>query len=193
MRRMSTTEHMKWDLFIRIFHWSLVVCFTAAFISGEYDIEWAHSWLGYMLVLLLLARLVWGVTGSPNARFTTFMYSPAETWRYFRSCLRNQPLHYDSHNPLGALMVFALLAGLLLLTASGLLYEGWGEYEGPLWVLNIPVSDWLGQWSRSLHRALPDGLLVLVVLHITGMVVATLQHKENFARAMITGYTKRRD
>jgi len=184
---------MKWDLFVRVFHWTLVLAFAGAFLSGEYDVESIHTWLGYLIVVLLVARIVWGFIGSPNARFAAFLYTPGETWRYFVSCLRNRPLHYRSHNPLGALMVFALLGALLVLTGSGLLYEGWGEYEGPLWVLEIPVSDALGQWGRRVHKWLPDWVLVLVALHLVGLIVATLQHKENFVRAMITGYEHRRE
>lgn len=187
---MRNRQNVKWDLFVRVFHWSLVVTVVIAWLSGELDVEALHSWFGYAVSLLIVARFVWGVTGSSNARFATFIYSPRETWSYIVSILHNRPVHYESHNPAGALMVFGLLAVLFLLVVSGLLYEGWGEYEGPLWFMQIMVNDFWGHLAKVIHRTLPPFLLVMIALHLLGVIVATIQHRENFVRAMWSGRDK---
>lgn len=187
---MNASEAVKWDLFVRIFHWSLVTLVVLAYLSGEYDIAKFHSWLGYGILILVLCRLVWGFIGSKNARFSTFIYSPRETIAYMVSAIKNRPIHYVSHNPAGALMVFGLLALLLVLTVSGLVYEGWGEYEGPLWAMHLMPSDTIGHFAWVVHRELPELLFLLVPLHLMGVVIATIQHKENFVRAMVFGRDK---
>jgi len=187
---MNDISQIKWDLFIRAFHWSLVACFALAWFSGEFSVDDLHSWFGYAIALLVAARLIWGVIGRGNARFTSFIYSPAETLSYLSAIIRNNPKHYASHNPAGALMVFALLAVLALMGRSGCVYEAWGEYEGPLWMLQVPIGDELGRLARTIHKMLPEILLVMVGLHLLGVVVATIQHKENFVRAMWYGREK---
>ena len=87
-------------------------------------------------------------------------------------------------------MVFALLTVLGLLVVSGLFFEGWGEYEGPLWNMGLMIGDGVGHMSKVIHRTLSPALLVMIALHLTGVVVATVQHRENFVRAMWYGYDK---
>ncbi|WP_161957634.1 cytochrome b/b6 domain-containing protein [Mariprofundus sp. EBB-1] len=187
---MKNSTSMKWDLFIRTFHWSLVLAVLLTYLSGEFDVEELHGWFGYVLLVLIVARLIWGFIGSINARFITFIYSPRETLAYIASALRNKPIHYNSHNPAGAMMVFAKLGVLIMLVVSGLIYEGWGEYEGPLWSLHIVISDQLGLLAKHVHRLLPELLLVMIAMHLIGVIVATIQHKESFVRAMWYGRDK---
>jgi len=188
---MSDHASLKWDLFVRVFHWSLVLSFAMAWFTGEFSVDDLHSWFGYAITILITARFVWGFIGSVNARFKSFIYSPSETVSYFKSILKNNPKHFNSHNPAGALMVFALLASLLVMVVSGFLFEAWGEYEGPLWAMQVTVSDAAGHLARSLHRFLPEILLTMVGLHLLGVIVATIQHKENFVRAMWYGQEKK--
>jgi len=187
---MKGSTPMKWDLFVRIFHWSLVVMVTLAYLSGDFAIEALHSWFGYVVMGLITARFIWGFIGSINARFRTFIYSPTETMAYFASMFRNAPKHYVSHNPAGALMVFMLLILLAMITLSGLVYEGWGEYEGPLWQMHVMISDQVGLLAKGIHRQLPEMLLFAVAMHVLGVIIATIQHKENFLRSMWYGHDK---
>jgi len=57
---MATTR--VWDIFIRVFHWSLAVSFVVAWLSGD-DWKTLHLWAGYAVAALIALRLVWGVVG----------------------------------------------------------------------------------------------------------------------------------
>ena len=118
-----------WDLFVRVFHWSLVVAIILQLATAE-DFKSAHAKIGYFIVALLILRIIWGIVGSRHARFTDFIYPPAEILSYLKSLIQGRPKHYIGHNPAGGAMVCALLFFLLLTTLTGLLVYG-AEGKGP--------------------------------------------------------------
>ena len=179
-----------WDRFLRFFHWTLVLCFATAFISGELHASTLHVMAGYLLCILLVARVYWGFKGGEYARFRAFMFPISEAIEYLRSMLKGSPKHYYGHNPAGALMVFTLLGMLVLILASGLLTLGTIDFEGPLVFLANRVSDGTSYAFRDLHEILPNIALALVALHLLGVLVGSIQHKENLVRAMLTGKKK---
>jgi len=180
-----------WDLFVRFFHWSLVLSFTAAFVTAEYGYDEVHEYLGYFITLIVVNRLFWGFMGSKYARFANFIFPVSEYVQNFKAIVSNKhEKHYVGHNPLGGLMVFALIAGLVGLAFTGLTLLGWSEYTGPVWALGIHVSESFGEFIQFLHYELPDVMLVLIGAHILGVVVAMKQHGENLIRSMFTGFKK---
>ena len=52
-----------WDAFVRLFHWTLVVAFTVAYLTED-DLLTVHVWAGYLVGVLLVARVLWGFVGS---------------------------------------------------------------------------------------------------------------------------------
>ncbi len=176
-----------WDRFLRFFHWTLVLCFATAFISGEVHLSRIHVLVGYALCVLLAARVYWGFHGSEYARFRAFIFPIGEAVTYLRSMVKGSPRHYYGHNPAGALMVFTLFGLLLVLFATGLLTLGTIDFEGPLAFLANRVSDDTSYAIRHIHEFLPNVALALVLLHLLGVLVGSIQHKENLVRAMITG------
>lgn len=90
-----------WDLFVRIFHWSLVILVGLAFLTGD-EKSRLHVYVGYTVVLLIALRLIWGVIGSQHARFANFITSPGSALGYLKSMLRGTPEHYPGHNPAAA-------------------------------------------------------------------------------------------
>ncbi len=179
-----------WDAFVRLFHWTLVLLFASAFLTGEFRANEIHLWLGYGVGILLLARLLWGVVGSPYARIRTWLYSPRETLAYLKDSIKGHPKDYAGHNPLGALMVMALILMISVIVTSGLLIAGAIEFEGPLVELTQTMSDARAYALRSLHEIAATFTLLLIALHVLGAIVASIQHHENLIKAMFTGYKK---
>ena len=176
-----------WDLLVRVFHWSLVGGFVLAYWTAENRLAALHVLLGYALCGLFALRIVWGFVGSRYARFSSFVFSPAETWQYVRSVREGHPKHYYGHNPAGALMVFALLAVAGGLFLTGMLTLGFIDFEGPFAGFANDVSDETSYLMHEIHEFLFDAALVLIPLHLLGVVSGSIQHKENLVRAMITG------
>ncbi|HEX9139046.1 MAG TPA: hypothetical protein VF848_04605, partial [Steroidobacteraceae bacterium] len=60
-----------WDLPVRICHWALVAAVVGAYITHQLGLRWyaAHVWCGYVVLVLVAARIVWGVVGTRHARF----------------------------------------------------------------------------------------------------------------------------
>ena len=124
-------KHVKvWDLFVRIFHWSLVAGVITQLATAE-DLKSVHATVGYIIVALLISRIVWGFVGSRHARFTDFIYPPADIFAYLKGLIKGRPKHYTGHNPAGGAMVCALLLLLSLTTLAGLKTLG-AEGKGPL-------------------------------------------------------------
>jgi cytochrome b len=77
-----------WDAAVRVFHWTMVLCFTGAWLTAESE-SWrlVHVTLGYTMAGLVAFRLVWGLIGSRHVRFASFVRGPAAVGRYLRSLL----------------------------------------------------------------------------------------------------------
>ncbi|KAF0204111.1 MAG: Cytochrome b/b6 [Gallionellaceae bacterium] len=176
-----------WDVPVRLFHWTLVLSFTAAYLTAEFHIGFLHTLIGYFLCVLVLARVFWGFAGNRYARFSSFIFSPQETIAYLRSLREGSPKHYLGHNPAGALMVFALLGLLALIFLSGLTTLAVIDFEGPLLFLIDYFDDDASYVARHLHGWLVDAALILIPLHLLGVAAGSIQHKENLVRAMFTG------
>ena len=104
-------------------------------------------------------------------------------------------------------MVLALLAGLALTVGTGLQLYAVEKHAGPLATLAAPalVGSATAEGRRpgtgparagraggesvwgGLHELLADLVLALVVLHVGGVALASVAHRENLVRAMVTG------
>ena len=109
-----------WDIGVRLFHWSLVVLFTLAYVSGDDDASRLHAWTGYAIIALLAFRLAWGLVGSRHARFADFIYAPRQVLAYVKDMAGGHPKRYLGHNPAGGLMIVAMLVMLAAVSWTGL-------------------------------------------------------------------------
>jgi cytochrome b len=184
---LTDSEIVVWDPLVRVFHWSLVASFTVAYLSGEGEALVLHAWAGYIIGGLILFRLQWGLAGPKHARFVDFVFTPAIVLAYGRDLLRGQAQRYLGHNPLGGAMVIALLGMLALATLTGLVLYGATEAAGPLAGTMRGTSEGFGEALKEVHEFFSNFALILVALHIGGVLVSSLLHRENLVRAMITG------
>jgi len=191
-----------WDPVVRIFHWSLVASFTIAWFTGEEESR-VHVLAGYAVIGLVLIRVVWGFVGTKYARFRDFVYRPSTVLAYAKDMLIGKSKRYLGHNPLGGMMIIALLLSLLAASITGLVLQGAKEGTGPFAAITASISVTLpavisravaddddegaGEAWKELHEFFANLSLLLVVLHITGVIVGSLVHRENLVRAMFTG------
>jgi cytochrome b len=178
-----------WDPLVRIFHWGLAICVLIAFITEDEFLE-VHTWAGYTALGLIAIRLVWGIAGPGHARFSDFVRGPRATAAYLWEVLRGHPARYLGHNPAGAAMAIALIAGFGATAITGILLLGAGEFAGPFapWLSDIPSGT--VHELKDIHETLAWATLFLVPLHLLGVAAASLQHKENLVRSMIDGYKR---
>jgi cytochrome b len=119
-----------WDPFVRLFHWMLAAGVIAQLATAD-DFKSVHAKVGYVIAVLLILRIVWGFVGSRHARFSDFIYPPAEVLAYLKGLIQRRPRHYIGHNPAGGAMVCALLLVLMLTAWAGLKTLG-ADGKGPL-------------------------------------------------------------
>lgn len=177
---MSHKIHV-WDLPLRLFHWSLVLAIATAYVTGEIGgslADW-HGRVGVFVLGLLIFRLIWGFLGTTHARFFSFFPTPGRLLDYF-----NGRWQGHGHNPLGALSVFALLAIISALVATGLFSNDDIAFHGPFYdLVDKEFSDTLSGW----HGLVFDVLFLLIGLHITAITLYLILKDENLIRPMVTG------
>jgi len=161
-----------WDVPTRVFHWLLVVSFTVAFLTAESERNRdIHVEFSYILLGLLAFRLLWGFIGTHYARFGSFLFGPGEVVIYLKSLVERKPAHYVGHNPAGSVAIWLLLILGLASGVSGVLvYEEIG-----------------GDVLEEIHDVVSYAMLAVVAVHISGVVVSSLMHRENLVLSMITG------
>lgn len=163
-----------WDLGVRVFHWSLAVLFALNFAVLDADSA-AHEWVGYAILALVAARLVWGLIGTRHARFSAFPPSPRAAWRHLRTILAgHEETPHLSHNPIGALMVYNLLACMLALGLTG-------------WMMGLDAL-WGVAWVEEVHEVIANWAMLSVVLHVLGVAVEQRRSRVPLVRAMLTGW-----
>ena len=195
-----------WDPLVRIFHWSLVATFIVAWLTADEESR-LHELAGYTVIGLVLVRIVWGFIGTRYARFSDFVYRPTTVLGYAREMLIGKPKHYLGHNPLGGMMILALLVSLLAAGVTGLALQGAEQGTGPFaslpsgatvtmpGIITTAVADddndeedeGSEEIWEELHEFFANLTLLLVALHIAGVIVGSLVHRENLVRAMFTG------
>ena len=197
---------MVWDPAVRIGHWLIAAAFAVAYLTGEGEdaglMRIVHIWAGYTAGVIVVLRVLWGLIGPRHARFTDFVYRPSKVVRYLFALLRGHARRYIGHSPAGGAMAIALpicLAGTVttgLATIGDLTYvqfAGGPHVVEPAYAehgdtdrANRETED-KESLVRELHGVLANLTLILVLLHVVGVGVACVVHRENLVRAMIDG------
>lgn len=113
----------RWDPIVKITHWTIALAVLANAVVTE-EGSGAHIWVGYALAAILALRLLWGVVGPAEARFSAFWPNPRKALAHLRDIRSGTVTHHASHNPLGALMVWAIWSCLLTIIVTGIAMAG---------------------------------------------------------------------
>ena len=202
---MTSNAVRVWDLPVRVFHWSLVAFFTVAYFTGDEESQ-LHAYAGYVVGGLVVFRILWGFIGTRHARFSDFVYRRDTVVAYLKGLTSGSAKRYIGHTPAGGWMILALLCCLLITTVSGLQVYGL-EGKGPLAggatasmnVITPALADDDGDdnghekdnpseelWEEA-HEFFANLTVLLIALHIAGVGLTSLLHRENLVKAMITG------
>ncbi len=196
-----------WDPLVRIVHWTLAIAFFLAYFTED-DFLTLHVWAGYTVGSLVVLRVLWGFVGPQHARFSDFLYGPGTVMRYLFDLIAFRARRYLGHSPAGGAMVFALLVGLAASVWSGLEIYAVEENAGPLAGLSSDLNSGIAQANEKefededehkdrkgrqedvweeVHETLANLTLILALLHIVGVLFASVVHRENLLVSMVTG------
>lgn len=193
-----------WDPVVRLTHWSIavIVLMNALLTEGGGQI---HVWTGWIGMAILALRLLWGLIGPAEARFSAFPPNPRAAISHLATLVAGRPRDYPSHNPAGALMAYALWATLAALMMTGLVMTGGAT---PMQIDDqraaVAAGDWSvlvkesddddshkpGPWKKTakeVHEVAGNLILFLVALHIAGVVLESRAMRRNLVKPMLLG------
>jgi cytochrome b len=201
MTETTTPARRRWDPIVRITHWSIALAVLANALVTE-EGSGPHIWVGYGLAAILGLRLLWGLVGPSEARFAAFWPSPRKALAHLRDIRAGTVVPHTSHNPLGALMVYAIWGCLLTIIATGIAMAGpppWDGAEREEEHRSIAVSgeshdeaseegDGEEEGEEGLleeiHETAANLLYLLILLHLAGVIFETRRSGKQVLVAM---------
>ncbi|MCB2117266.1 MAG: cytochrome b/b6 domain-containing protein [Rhodobacteraceae bacterium] len=201
-----------WDPLVRISHWAIAAAVIANYLLTKPGGIW-HVWIGWAVLALLGIRLIWGIIGTAEARFSAFPPNPRAAVRHLFDLFGGRAREHPSHNPAAAIMVYALWACLATVTATGLVMTG---AKSPVTIAEekaaVAAGDWsvlvkpdgegenegddnergLGKAAGEVHEVAANLMVVLALLHVAGVAVESRALGRNLVRPMILGRRRRR-
>jgi Ni/Fe-hydrogenase 1 B-type cytochrome subunit len=185
--------------------------------DGKLLLKTTHVWFGYVFAVNLAWRIVWAFIGNRHAGWSALLpfgkgYGAALR-DYVGGLFRGRAPAYLGHNPVARLMVSLLFVLLVAQAVTGLVLAGTDIYYPPFgswitgWIAGPGVDpativpyDKAGidptSWEAMRAFRSPFitahywnfyALLVLIVIHITGVVVTELREGGGIVSAMFTG------
>lgn len=163
------TPQLIWDLPTRIFHWSLAIFIICAYVCATFPppLFYWHAVFGVGSALLIVWRIIWAFVGSRHARLPALFFSLDEVRDYFASVLSGAGRYYAGHNPGSALLIW-----LMILLSIATILTGLGSADESV---------------ENLHKVAANVLMLVILVHVVGVLLATRMHHENYTWSMITG------
>lgn len=168
-----------YDAPTRVFHWCFAACFIAAYtIASSVDDEssrfaW-HMLAGAMLTVSVLLRAVWGVVGTRHARFGDFTLDPRQLRLYLKGVLSGGGHSWAGHNPASSWAALSMMALGLGLGVSGV----------------AMVAGVAPGWVKEAHELAANTFLAIVLLHVAGVLVHGLRHRDALPLSMLNGHKR---
>jgi cytochrome b len=229
---MALVEHRVWDRTTRLFHWLNFLCVLALICvgtvilyagdlgipnDGKIALKTLHVWVGYVFLINLTWRLIWGFIGNAHARWSAVLPGGKGYASALRASLRGllsrDPEPHIGHNPLGRIAVTLLLFALLVQGATGIMLAGTDVYMPPF-------GDYFAQWVATpdkdptlVRPYAPETvneasyaemrefrspviathlnnyylLLALILIHVVAVITMEVRKGGNIISAMFTG------
>lgn len=160
----------------RIFHWLFAGMFIAAFfIAKTFDDESAlypyHMLLGLSMAFIVLLRIIWGIVGSRNAKFSSFSLNPKELVNYLKSVIGSKNQHNAAHNPASSWMAI-----IMMFLALGLAVTGY--------LMTVKIYK---EVFEEIHELFANAFVVAAILHVSGIVLHTFRYKDGIGLSMLHG------
>ncbi|MBV2167743.1 MAG: cytochrome b/b6 domain-containing protein [Bdellovibrio sp.] len=168
-------NQLVYDLPTRLFHWIFAGLFVGSFFIGktvddDSPLFSYHMLLGLTLAFLTVLRIVWGFVGTRYARFSEFPLNPGKLVKYFSDLVTARSERNLGHNPASSWAAIAMMLLALGLAVTGYLMST-GDKEA----------------YEDIHELFANGFLIIAILHVVGVVVHTLKHKDMIGLSMIDG------
>lgn len=186
-----------WDPVVRLTHWGLALAVLLNAVLTE-EGGTVHVWVGYAALAMLALRLVWGLVGPAEARFSAFPPDPRAALAHLAALAAGRPGRYRSHNPAGALMAYALWAALAVVVATGVLMTAGGPGDEAAtraavargeWAVVAEARPWVGDAAaevlEEVHEVAANLILLLAALHVAGVAVESRALRVNLVRATL--------
>lgn len=221
-----------WDIPTRVFHWvnflavmilifvGLVMLFKSELgissVEAKIGLKTLHVTVGYVFVLNLVWRIVWGFVGNRHARWSAVLPGPGTLRRlraYRASLQEGRPQQYAGHNPAARLSISVVYLVLLVMATTGLIRAGTDIYYPPLGAF---MADFVAAEGIDPAEVLPYDetnvdaekyqqlkafkkpfglvhiytsyfLMFLVVVHVGSVVIAEIREGNGLVSAMLSG------
>lgn len=170
------TSRKIFDLPTRVFHTVFVVGFLTAFIIAKNVDDEAptfviHMLAGFTLSFAVFLRALWGIFGSKTARFSSFNLNPAELLRYFKGLFgKPSDLEVEVRNPAASYSALAMMGLAVSLGTTG-------------YLMSVGYKEQL----EDLHEILANSFFVIAAVHVMGVVVHSIKHRDQMFLSMVLG------
>jgi cytochrome b len=155
----ALTAYPVWDRTVRIFHWLNVICilglasvgmmilYNKSFgvsADGKILLKTIHAYFGYVFVLNLGWRIIWGFIGGKYARWNAILPFrkgfKLSLDAYSKGLQENRPQAWLGHNPIAKLMVTFMFVLMISQATTGLVLAGTDLYLPPF---GHEVAEWV--------------------------------------------------
>jgi len=225
-------EYAVWDKPVRIFHWVNVLCVLGLIAigvvilnakvlgigtDGKILLKTWHVYIGYVFVINLIIRIIWGFKGSHYAKWRSVLPTGEAYWDRFADYLvglrKHKPVAFLGHNPLARLMVTLMFLLMSLQALTGLVLAGTDVYMPPFGGV---IKQWVATDETTVEQVKPYSkqgvdeasyqsmrsfrkpfitlhyytfylLVTVIILHILGVVFTELRERNGIISAMFTG------
>lgn len=229
---MALVEYRVWDRTTRLFHWLNFLCVlglvsigTVILYAGDLAIpndgkvalKTLHVWIGYVFLVNLAWRLIWGFIGNAYARWSAVLPGGNGYVSALKSSIRTlfsrDPEPHIGRSPVGRIAVTLLLLALLVQGVSGIVLAGTDVYMPPFggyfaeWVaapdkdpslVRAYTPETVNEASYAEMREFRSPviathlynyyvLLALLLIHVIAVVTVELRKGGNIISAMFTG------